>query len=182
MASTTIPKSEVTTLPGSEVIQVAAGTISSKFGFTNTTAGTSVNTTNLMIMDNYGKTMDEPTEARLVNKTCPLDQGEVVSYRCRDIKDVSTFQQIMYPARVREGIEFGVRVDELLRTEDSNGLIICDEPIVATLTIRCPKSSNVTSEVINEVVNRLLGACFDQTAKEYRWDSIMRSSLVPTQN
>lgn len=156
--------------------------MTSAFSFTNTTAGQTVGTVAIGAASNYAKTSDEPTEATLINKTASLDQGEVLTYRCREINQVATSQQVLYPARVLNGVEFGVRVDELLRTTDSAGAIVCDEPIVATLTIKCPKSSNINNAIITTVVNRLLGACYDQTAKKYRWDDLMRSSLVPTQD
>lgn len=154
----------------------------SSFSFTNTTDGSSVPTTKLAPVSSYAKTMDEPTEARLSNKTCSLDQGEIVTYRCREINNVATVQQVLYPARVQSGVEYGVRIDELLRTSAADGTIICDEPIVATLTIKNPKSSNITEEVISTVVARLLGACYDETAKKYRWADLMRSALVPAED
>lgn len=155
---------------------------SSSFSFTNNAEGESVATVAINPVTNYAKTSDEPHEATLANKTCTLGQGEVITYRCRDIKDVSTVQQVLYPARVLNGVEYGIRVDELYRTYDEQGNIVCDEPIVATLTIKNPKSANMTSDVITQVVSRLLGAAYDQTTKSYRWDDLMRSSLVPIQN
>lgn len=156
--------------------------MTSAFSFTNKTAGQTVGTTALGMATNYAKTSDEPTEATLTNKTASLDQGEVITYRCREINQVATTQQVLYPARVLNGVEFGVRIDELLRTTDAADAIVCDEPIVATLTIKCPKSSNINNDIITTVVTRLLGACYDQTANKYRWDDLMRSSLVPVQD
>lgn len=156
--------------------------MSSSFSFTNTTAGTSVPTTKLAPSSSYAKTMDEPTEARLSNKSCTLDQGEIITYRCREIANVATVQQVLYPARVQSGVEYGVRLDELLRTKDSDGNILCDEPIVATLTIKNPKSSNITDEIISQVVARLLGACYNESEGRYRWGDLMRSALVPAED
>lgn len=156
--------------------------MTSSFSFTNTTEGATVSTVSLGVTANYAKTSDEPTEATLSNKSAALDQGEVITYRCREIAQVSTVQQVLYPARVLNGVEFGIRIDELLRTTAEDGNIVCDEPIVATLTVKCPKSSNIKSDTITTVVSRLLGAAYDQTAKKYRWDDLMRSSLVPTQD
>lgn len=156
--------------------------MTSTFAFANKEAGATVPTTAIGACTNYAKKTDEPTEAVLTNKTCTLDQGELVTYRCREINQVASGLQVLYPARVLNGVEFGVRVDELLRTKDDGGIIICDEPVVATLTIKCPKSSNMTTDVINTVVNRLLGACYDQTANRYRWDDLMRSALVPIED
>lgn len=156
--------------------------MTSSFSFTNVTAGDSVSTVALAPVTNYAKRSDEPTEAVLTNKTCTLDQGELITYRCREINQVSSGLQVLYPAKVLNGVEFGVRVDELLRTKDSAGAIVCDEPIVATLTIKCPKSSNMTTGVIDTVVARLLGACYDETTNKYRWADLMRSALVPIEN
>lgn len=154
----------------------------SQFAFANVTDGSKVGTIALGPVTNYGKKSDEPTEAILTNKTCPTDQGELVTYRARDIETVNTNLQVLNPAKVLNGVEFGVRVDELLRTADGNGNVLFDEPIVATLTVKAPKSSNITASVITTVVSRLLGACYDETKKSYRWDDLMRSCLVPTEN
>lgn len=156
--------------------------MTSSFSFTNKTAGTNVGTVAVSPVSYYAKTVDEPTEARISNKTCTIDQGELITYRSREIDKVTSQLQVLYPARVLNGVEFGVRLDELLRTTDANGSIVCDEPIVATLTVKAPKSSNITYSVINEVVQRLLGACYDETAQKFRWDDLMRSSLVPAEN
>lgn len=156
--------------------------MASQFSFTNTTAGSTVGTVKVGPVANYAKIMDEPTEARMTNKTCSLDQGELITYRSREVDKVSTNLQVLYPARVLNGVEFGARVDELLRTTDTDGKIVCDEPIVATLTIKAPKSSNISTDVITTVVSRLLGACYDETAKKYRWGDLMRSALVPVED
>lgn len=155
----------------------------SSFSYSNVTAGTSVATTKMGPTTNYAKVMDEPTEARFTNKTASLDQGELVTYRSREIANVSTYQAVVNPPRFTPaGVEYGVRVDEILRTVNAEGDIVCDEPIVASLTIKHPKSSNVTSAIVTQVVTRLLGSVYDETAKAYRWDDLMRSALVPTED
>lgn len=154
----------------------------SSFAYTNKTAGSTVGTVAVGPVSNYAKITDEPTEAVLTNKTCSLDQGELITYRCREIPQVGSKLSVLYPARVLNGVEYGIRVDELLRTTDANNQIVCDEPIVATLTIKNPKSSNITDAVITEVISRLLGAAYDETAKAYRWGDLMRSALVPAED
>lgn len=154
----------------------------SKFSFNNTDAGTSVPTVKLAPVSCFAKTMDEPTEARFTNKTCSLDQGEILTYRGREIANVATLQQVLYPARVQSGVEYGVRLDELFRSYNADGSIMCDEPIVASLTIKHTKSSNITVDVINEVFSRLIGACYDETSKAFRWGDLMRSALVPVED
>lgn len=154
----------------------------SSFSFTNVTSGDALPSTAVGLVTNYAKTMDEPTEARLTNLTAAVDQGELVTLRCRRVARVATEQQIMYPARVEAGVEYGVRVDEILRTTAPDGRIVCDEPIVASITIKHPLSSNINDELITQVFNRLLGCCYDTTNKKYRWGDLMRQALLPSSN
>lgn len=174
----------MSTATASKVVSMAAAgdttKLVSSFAFTNSTAGKSVATTNVGLVSNYARIMDEPTEARLNNLTAPVDQGELVTLRCRKVARVATEQQIMYPARVEAGVEYGIRIDEILRTVDPNGVIICDEPIVASITIKHPLSSNISDEIVTQVFTRLLGACYDQTNSKYRWGDLMRQALLPT--
>lgn len=156
--------------------------MASTFAFTNTEEGGAITSQKLSMVTNYTKTSDEPTEATYNNRTCPVDQSEIISYRCSDIAQVNTVQQVMYPARVLNGVSFGVRLDELLRTTDDAGNIVCDEPIVATLTIKCPKSSNMTYNIINTVFLRLIGSLYDETTGQMRWNDLIRSGLTPVEN
>lgn len=159
-----------------------ATSLVSSFGFKNSETGATVPTTNVKLVDNYARIMDEPTEARLNNLTAPVDQGELVTLRCRKVARVATEQQIMYPARIEAGVEYGIRIDEILRTVDPTGRIVCDEPIVASITIKHPLSSNISDEIVTQVFNRLLGCCYDQTNTKYRWSDLMRQALLPTSN
>lgn len=156
--------------------------MTSSFSFTNTSEGSTVTTVAVNPVSNYGRIKDEPTEAQLSNKTCTIDQGEIITYRCRNVPNVASQIAVLYPAKVTAGVEFGVRLDELLRTKDGDGNIVCDEPIVATLTFKCPKSSNINAGIIDQVASRLLGACYDETQSKFRWDDLMRSALIPSEN
>lgn len=155
----------------------------SKFGFTNRTqleTKAQFPIAELDLLSNYAKREDEPDNCVLVNKTTPLDQAERIAYRCRTMKKVNTDIAIQNPAPVTDAIQYSIRVDELLRTTSDDGKIV-DEPIVASLTIQQPLSSNMTTTVVLETVGRLLSACF--TAGGYtRFDDLARGGMEPSTN
>lgn len=156
--------------------------MASNFTFTNTTAGTAASTVAIAPLTNYAKTSDEPTEATLTNKTATIDQPEVLTYRSRKIDRVATVNPISYPCKVTDGVEYGIRLDEVLRNKDDNGNILWDDPIVVSLTIKHQRSAFVTDAIVTQVVSRLLGAAYDETADKFRWGDLMRSALIPTEN
>lgn len=151
------------------------------FGFSNNTASaTTISPIALGLMTNYALVTDEPSEVRLDNKTAPLDQGEIVSFKSREIPKVATSLKNYYPAPVTTGIQYVVEVEEMLTTTvDSDATYRVDEPITAYLTIRHPKSGNITQDHIVQVIQRLVGACLNDSG-EWRFEELMRSALKPT--
>lgn len=152
---------------------------SSSFAFTNVTANTvKLSPIDMKVVTNYSRIENTANSCTLSNKTTPLDQGELVVYRCNDLDRVTSTQKIQNPAPVQNGIQYVVKVEEILRTVDANGDIICDEPVVAYLTVRHQKSGNITPAHIEQVVSRLMGAC-QRSAGTFRFDDLMRSALSP---
>lgn len=154
--------------------------IKTSFGYTNKTASAhTVAPVDVKMASNYALVEDEPTSCVMSNKTCPIDQGELVSYKCQTVKNVSTAQDVLYPAKVQTGIQYVVKIEDLLSvTSDTDPNFRTDLPVVAYLTIRHTKNGAITGEVIAEVVNRLIGAC-RKTDGSWRFDDLMRSSLKP---
>jgi hypothetical protein len=129
-------------------------------------------------VSNYAKIEDEATVVTLTNKTAAISQGELLTYGCQPIKSVASKQKSTNPGKVKEGVQFVVRLDELLRTESTDGSVVYDEPIVMYLVGRHTLSSNITSAHINEVFQRLIGACMREDGS-FRFDDLMRSGLNP---
>lgn len=157
--------------------------MSSNFSFTNTeTTGKTLAIPKIGPIANYAKVEDEPTSCSMKNKTCKLDQGETLSYQCTPIEKVNSKLVSQNPAKVTSGVQYIIRLDELLRTTDEQGTVICDEPVTAMLQIRHPSSGNITPEVITTVFSRLVGACYDSTKSDWRWKDLMLSALVPVED
>lgn len=153
----------------------------SSFGFSNNTESTHpVKPVDLQVTDNYALTMDEPTKVAMSNKTCALDKAEVLSYGCQEIKNVNTSVDILNPSAVQKGIQYTVKLEEVLTTtSDTDSNYRIDEPVVASLTIRHQKSGNISNALISQVVTRLIGACMREDGT-WRFDDLMRSALKPT--
>lgn len=153
---------------------------SSSFGYTNVTANAkTVAPVSLKVVTNYSRLgTDKAEECVLSNKTAPLDVGEMITYRANDLDKVTSTQQIQNPTPNRSGIQYVVKVEDILRTVDANGNIISDEPVVAYLTIRHQKSGNVTPAHVESIVSRVIGAC-QRADGTFRYDDLMRSGITP---
>lgn len=155
----------------------------SKFGFTNETASANkITLTSLKLMDNYALTEDEPTQVRLSNVTAPIDEPEVATFGCINVADVSSSIKNLHPPKVKGGIQYQLKLEELLTTTSSEDAEFrVDEPIVAYLTIRHPRSSNISITIVEKVVNRLLSTLYKEDGTT-RLPELIRSALKPTAN
>lgn len=151
------------------------------FTYTNTTAATdTVSRTDMDMATNYGKVIDEPTMARVSNRTASLEQPEIITYRCDQIDKISSSIKLVHPSTVPGGIQYTVKIEEVNRTTDAAGNIV-DEPFAAWLTIKHSSSNTWTNAVVAGLIGRLLGACKsgDGVTAEWRFEDLMRSALMP---
>jgi hypothetical protein len=152
---------------------------SSTFGFTNTTAGQhDVDQVALGLTQNYSLSQDIADVVRLNNKTAPIDQEELVEFRSRNVK-ISTPLNIQYPSPVTTGIEYSVRLDDVLSTTDSTDATFrIDEPITCVVTFRHPKSGNISGTHVATVFQRAISALMKADGT-WRFDDLMRSAERP---
>lgn len=151
------------------------------FSYTNTDdAGTAVTPVDLEMVTNYAKIKDEPKQAELSNKTASMEQPEIVTYSWGKRKDLNTKVTPVNPAPVKSGVLYQVRVDSILRVTD--GETVIDEPCAAWINICHPASDSWTNARVAGVVKRLIGACQSSDGASWRFEDLMRSALVPTQD
>jgi hypothetical protein len=152
------------------------------FSFTNTTVNENCNLEiyNLGLTENYAVTVHEPSEVVIDNLTADIDQTELLTFRHRAIPQVQSQIKNLYPPAVKDGVQFIVTADELLSTRDPETGLRVDYPIVAYLTVRMPKAGDITSDHVNQVVGRCLGACYNADGTP-KWNEFMRSALTPTE-
>jgi hypothetical protein len=152
----------------------------SVFGFTNTEDATSsVTPRKLKLTTNYALVDADANNAVLNNKTAPIDAEELITFRSRNIGQVNTDLNIQNPSKVKSGVQYQIQVEDVLTTTDTDDSAFrVDEPIVALLTIRHPRSGNITNGHVTTVVNRLL-SCLVREDGTWRFDDLMRGAERP---
>jgi len=156
------------------------GTKTSAFGFTNATdSSNKVTMKSLGLTSNYSLTTDNADVATLNNKTAPVDQEEIISFRSRDIGAVNSTLNIQYPSKVKSGIEYSLKIEDTLSTTDSSDADFrVDEPIICTVTFRHPKSGNISGTQVATVFVRAISALMKADGT-WRFDDLMRSAERP---
>jgi hypothetical protein len=152
----------------------------SAFSFTNTTAGSNTLTPPALgLTSNYALAAEDAQQAVLNNKTAPIDAEEILTFRSRDIAQVNTSLNIQYPSPVKSGIQYQVQAEAVLTTTDTaDASFRVDEPVVMLLTVRHPKSGNISNTVVAEMFKRLAG-CLIKSDGTWRFDDMMRSAERP---
>lgn len=154
--------------------------VTSSFAYTNTTIrqGVTVPTVDISPLATYAKVEDEATAVRFKNKTCPIDQQELLSFECKAIPEVQSRLKMANPGKVKDGVQYAIRLDEVLRTVNSDGTILQDDPVVMYLTVRHTNNSYITASAITTLFKRLCGA-ITRDDGTYRFDDLMLSALDP---
>lgn len=159
------------------------------FSYTNTTAADQVVTSKALgLATNYARVADEPTLARISNKTASLEQPELITIRSNPINKVSTAIAVRNPSPVSDGVQYSIKLETVDRV--TVGTETIDEPVAAWLTIKHPASNNWTNAKVAEIVVRLLSACMkgqtttgtpaEAAAANWRFEDLMKSALMPT--
>lgn len=157
--------------------------LTSSFGFTNKSEATDkIAHIAMRTKTDYSLNEDGPDRCVVSNKTTPIDQPELVTYQCGEIKKVPTSIDVVNPAANTAGVQYGVRVDEVLRvTSTTNDSFIEDFPIVMNITVKHPRCGMITSAQIDGVFQRLIGALVKADGTT-RFNDLMRSALKPDEN
>lgn len=150
--------------------------MTSDFTFTNKLTDES----NKLGKDNYAVVTSDPGKVILENITTNVDATEIITFLGSYSNGCSTTLPISATTRPTEkSVQFQIKVEDTLRTLDDKQAPIEDDPIVAYLTVRLPRSGAVSNENIATVVNRVLAACKDGQGN-YRFDELRRLALEPT--
>jgi len=150
----------------------------SNFTYTNIAASTAT-VAKVQIKENtdYGVIADEPTMCSMSNLTAPVGQDEIISNFCEPIKRINSKVKVANPGP-EGGIQYGVRIDSVLVTTDTADTTYeLDEPIVVQISVRHPRSSNFTAQLVNTAVRRAVSAFFGQNNAQA--GMLMRSALQP---
>lgn len=154
----------------------------STFGYTNVTQTERTrNEYSLGLVQNYALVTEDPDQVVIDNTQAPLDQQELVTYQSRALPRINSSVVNNFPAPTTAGIQYVVKVEELLSTTDSDTGIRVDEPITMYVVVKHPRSGNITDNIVTEVWRRLNGALMKSDGT-YRWSELMRSALKPVED
>jgi hypothetical protein len=155
----------------------------STFGFTNSTASSNtVTPLKLGLTTNYALVKDVADVVDLSNKTTPIDQEELITLRSRKIDNISTTVTVNNPSPVKGGIEYGIKLEEVLKTTDSDDATFeVDDPIVCTIAFRHKRSGYISNSVIGTVFLRAISTLMREDGT-WRFDDLMRSAERPVAN
>lgn len=152
----------------------------SSFSFTNTTQAQKTQSyINIATQDDYALRQDEPDACVLTNTTASIDQPELVTFQSSALTKVPSKITNMNPPKVSNAIQYGVRLDEILRVQDNTGNTLYDLPIVANLTIKHNMDCAITADIVDQIVTRLVGV-YHKPDGTTRTADLMRSALKPT--
>lgn len=152
----------------------------SAFGFTNNSdSSNEITLKSLGLTSNYALTAEDANNAVLSNRTAPIDAEEIVTFRTRSISTVNTDLNIQNPSKVKSGIQYQVQLEDTLVTTDTEDASFrVDEPVVALLTIRHPRSGNITEAHVGQIFTRLI-SCLMKNDGSWRFADLMRGAERP---
>lgn len=152
----------------------------SNFQFTNTSElGTAVTPISLGLVSNYAVTAETANSSTLSNKTAPLDAEEIILFRSRYIPQVETQLSVQNPSKVKGGVQYTAQLEDVLvTTDDTDASFRIDDPMVVNLTIRHPRSGNITSAHVQTLIKRLLGSLIKSDGS-WRFDDLIRGAERP---
>jgi len=154
----------------------------SSFGYTNKSDVERTRPEYLMgLVQNYALVTEDPDQVVVDNTLAPLDQQELITYQSRTLPRINSGVVNNFPATTTAGVQYVVKVEELLSTVDSDSGVRVDEPITMYVVVKHPRSGNITSDIVTEVWKRLNGALMKSDGT-YRWAELMRSALKPVED
>lgn len=131
----------------------------------------------------YALVKDEPDECGLINDDSALDVGEMLTYSATKVGNIASKLDNQYPPAVGGGVQYVVRLDEqLMLTSSTDASFKEILPVTAYVTIRHPRSGEISQNDIDTIFKRLIGACYkyDGTTLSTRFGDLMKSALKPT--
>jgi hypothetical protein len=154
--------------------------LTSSFGWTNTTDSTATVTPTAIGWSNYALVTDDPGKCVLKNLTCPIDQTEVISFLCQDIPTVITEEKNVNPPKVSGGRTITVKLEAKKRqTSSTDDTFIVDYPAVCSISWRFSKNQALTASDLLTLLKRAIGALQDASTDGYIIDELMMQQLNP---
>lgn len=135
------------------------------FGYTNGEATTAAKAPTFLgnLGTNYGVIEDKAGNLTLSNLTAPTDQPERITFMSQPLKRVNTSFPIAYPATNEMGVQYTVKVEDVVRISDATAgsSYTRDIPVKVTLSVQQGISDDISTDNVLAVISRAVGALYD---------------------
>lgn len=156
-------------------------------GYTDTAIGGVTSLSFARGLVNFGadfrKKTVSPSEVIITNLTSPVDRPEKFRFSYAEVSDVYSGSSIdpSVFAPSKKGVSVLAQVNETFSVTDSvDASYRVDLPVSCHIVIKVPSNDNLTSEMIQTMVGRLVSGLFDTGSTSVsRISSLMRGSLSP---
>lgn len=119
----------------------------------------------------------------VVNTTGPADRTETVRYAVTRINNVYSGTSVDPSAFAlsKRGASVLVQVNDIITVTDSATNYRYDLPISAHMVVKTSLDEVITSEVLTAIVQRLIGAAYEQSGKTVgdRLSKLIRGAVTP---
>lgn len=126
--------------------------------------------------------VDEPDEVILTNITSPLDRPEKFRFGYSQIKDIYRNTDI-HPnvqAPSKRGVSVLVQLTNTVSKIETTTNSRVDLPMSTHMVLKFPASVEITSQLVEEHIGRLLSGLYETgSVSQDRLKSMMRGSLLP---
>lgn len=152
------------------------------FTDTSTTSVGQIQPATINYSADFAKKTADASSVVIANLTSPLDRIETIRYAAQRVSNIYSGANIEpgYYSPVKSGMSILIQ-DNTVLTDEVDGVRV-DYPFSAHIVMRVPLSAVVTESVLNAVINRLIGACYEQsgTTPAPRLNKLIRGAVLPT--
>jgi len=130
----------------------------------------------------FAKKTADASSVIITNLTSPLDRIETIRYAVSKVSNIYSGSGVEpgYYSLAKTGASVLVQ-DNTVLSNVVDGVRV-DYPITAHLVLRVPLADIITGDILDKVLKRLIGACYDQSGSSPgpRLNKLVRGALVPT--
>lgn len=134
--------------------------------------------------NDFSKIEDEPSEAKIANVSgSELTSPESVRFGVSAVKDIYSNSGVDTSSQLttRHGVQTLVEVHEVYRATNSVTGQEYDLPCVGRVVLRFPTVSCVTGELVSDLLQRTVAACFSTSSTDIARElELAKSSLIPS--
>lgn len=131
----------------------------------------------------FAKRASDTASLTIANLTGPADRVETIKYAYNRVANVYTGSTIDPSAfaQSKAGASVLVQVNDIVSVTDDKTNMRVDLPLQAHVVVKVPLHEAVTSDVLDKLFARLVGACYEQsgTTPGPRLSALIRGAVTP---